>query len=134
MKRVETKLSNFTSAIKRLREAVVAYKNEKDNALYRDALVQRFEFTFELAWKTTAEVLREQGVVIELMSPKSVFKAAYSVGYINNEDIWIKIIDDRNSMSHTYDEETAETIADDICNFYCKELSALLKNLSKLGI
>lgn len=130
MKKVETKLQNFTSANKRLREAVTAYKNDKDNALYRDALIQRFEFTFELAWKTTAEVLREQGIVIEILSPKSVFKAAFSAGYIDDEDVWVKIIDDRNSMSHTYDEETAIKIADEICNRYCKPMSALLKKLS----
>ena len=131
MKRVETKLNNFSVALKRLREAVSAYKNERDNALYRDALIQRFEFTFELAWKTTSEVLREQGVVVEIISPKSVFRSAYNAGYIDNEEMWIKIIDDRNSMSHTYDEQTAQTVADAICNHYCKELALLLKNLSK---
>lgn len=130
MKKLETKLNNFTAANKRLREAVTAYKNDKSNALYRDALIQRFEFTFELAWKTTSDILRGQGIVMDVISPKSVFKAAYGAGYIDDEEVWVKIIDDRNSMSHTYDEETAINIADEICNRYCKATAALLKKLS----
>ncbi len=131
MKKTEIKLKNFALANKRLREAVTAFKSDKDNTLYRDALIQRFEFTYELAWKTLLEVLREQGIVLEILSPKSVFKCAYGAGYIRNEEIWLKIIEDRNNMAHTYDEQTASEIADEICGRYFKELSSLLKILSE---
>lgn len=130
MKKSEIKLKNFALANKRLREAVTAYKSEKDNTLYRDAVIQRFEFTYELAWKTLSEILREHGIVLDILSPKTVFKAAYGAGYIKNEALWLKIIEDRNSMSHTYDEETATQIAIEICNRYGKEFSALLNALS----
>ena len=56
MVKSENKLENFSTANKRLHEAITAYKNNKSNALYRDALIQRFEFTFELAWKTTTAI------------------------------------------------------------------------------
>ena len=131
MSKVENKLVNFTAANKRLKEAVTAYKSDKENSLYRDALIQRFEFTFELAWKTTAEVLRGQGIVPEILSPKSVFRVAYNSGYITKENIWLDILNDRNSMSHTYDEQSASRIADDICNRYAKEINALLKALKQ---
>lgn len=131
MQKSETKLENLSHAIKRLREAVTAYKNESDNTLYRDALIQRFEFTFELAWKSTAEILRENGIILDMISPKSVFKSAYAVGYIENEDIWIGILEDRNLMSHVYDEETSDRIADDICNRYAKAFGNLFTKLSK---
>ncbi len=130
-KKSETKLENLSHAIKRLREAVTAYKNESDNKLYRDALIQRFEFTFELAWKSATEILRENGIILDIISPKSVFKSAYSVGYIEDEEIWIGILEDRNLMSHIYDEETADRIADDICNRYTKAFGNLLAKLSK---
>ncbi len=127
--KIKNKLENFTNANKRLREAVTAYKNETENKLYRDALIQRFEFTFELAWKTLAEVLRDNGIVPEIIAPKTILKAAYSAGYIDDETNWVNILEDRNSMSHTYDEETANRIADDICNRYAKTIANLLKVL-----
>lgn len=131
MSKINNKLANFTAANKRLKEAVTAYKNDNKNSLYRDALIQRFEFTFELAWKTTAEVLREQGIVPEILSPKTVFRAAFNAGFITKENVWLDILNDRNSMSHTYDEQSAERIADDICNRYAKEMTALIKVLSE---
>lgn len=129
--KIKTKLTNFTTANKRLREAVTAYKNDSKNELYRDALIQRFEFTFELAWKSLAEVLKDAGIVLEILSPKSVFKAAYSAGYVNDEIVWVNILDDRNLTSHVYDEETANRIAGDICNRYAKAIGNLLKSLSE---
>lgn len=129
--KIQTKLANFTNANKRLREAVTAYKNNPENSLYRDALIQRFEFTFELAWKTAAEVLRDHGIVLELISPKTVLQAAYSVGYLDDEEIWLRILEARNIMSHVYDEEIAIEIADDICKHYAKAIAELLSSLSK---
>ncbi len=130
MSKINNKLANFANANKRLKEAVTAYKNDNKNSLYRDALIQRFEFTFELAWKTAAEILRGQGCIPEILSPKSVLRSAYAAGYITEEKIWLDILNDRNSMSHTYDEETAQRIADDISNRYAKEMNSLFKKLS----
>lgn len=132
MKKSEIKLKNFIQANKRLREAITAYKENRENTLYRDAVIQRFEFTFELAWKTVADVLGEQGITVEIHSPKAVFKSAYSVGIIENEDVWVEILDARNSMSHTYDEDTATRIAVNICNRYGKELNLLQKKILSL--
>lgn len=129
MTKLKNKSENFSTALKRLREAITAYKNNADNDLYRDALIQRFEFSFELAWKTAADFLYEQGITDFNVSPKSVFKAAYAGGFIDNEAIWLQMIEARNSMSHTYDMETSEQIANDICYRYEKEMSALLKTV-----
>ncbi len=131
MKKIEAKLINFTHAVTRLREAITAYKENKENTLYRDAVIQRFEFTFELAWHTLDEALREQGIVVETHSPKAVFKSAYSAGIIENEADWIEILVARNNTSHIYDEGTATGIATDICNSYGKALAALQKKLSQ---
>ncbi len=128
--KIQTKLINLTNANKRLKEAVTAYKNNPDNSLYRDALIQRFEFTFELAWKTTAEILRDHGVVLEIVSPRTVLQSAFSVGYVTDEETWLQILEARNLMSHIYDEETAIEIADDICKNYAKAISALLSRLA----
>ena len=129
MVKSENKLENFSTANKRLHEAITAYKNNKSNDLYRDALIQRFEFTFELAWKTTTEILKEQGMASP--SPKSVFKTAYEVGFIEDENVWVKILEDRNFMSHTYNLELAVRISDNICNHYGKAMNNLLKKLKE---
>lgn len=131
MVKIENKLKNFTAANKRLHEAVTAYKNDPNNTLYRDALIQRFEFTFELAWKTIAAVLTEQGIKLTILSPKAVIKEAYNAGYITDEEIWLRLLEDRNLMSHTYDEATAAEIAANVCRYYSKELNVLLNSLSK---
>ncbi len=129
--KIETKPINFTHAVKLLREAITAYKENKENTLYRDAVIQRFEFTFELAWHTIDEALREQGIVVETHSPKAVFKSAYAAGIIENEADWIEILVARNNASHIYDEDAATGIAADICNSYGRELSLLQKKLSQ---
>lgn len=132
MVKSENKLTNFVAANKRLHEAITAYKNDKNNDLYRDALIQRFEFTCELAWKTTAEIIREQGITTPIHSHKAVLKAAYEIGFIKNEEVWLQILDDRNFMSHTYDMDLFMRIANDICNHYGKAMSDLIKELQNL--
>ncbi len=130
MRKIENKLNNFIAANKRLREAIVSFKGDPENTLYRDALIQRFEFTFELAWKTLAEVLQDQGIVLNIVSPKSVLKAAYAAGYISDEKIWMLMIDDRNAMSHIYREEESVRIAEEIVSRYGKELGSMIKTLT----
>ena len=133
MIKAKNKLYNLSESIKRLREAIVDYKKATKDTLYRDGLIQRFEFTFELAWKTTAECLRDQGVLFEIFSPKSVYRSAYNAGYINDESVWLNMLEDRNKTSHIYDESIATEIADRICTRYAKEISELLNTLLKFS-
>lgn len=98
------RLVGFTKAITRLEEAL----NEPVNSLIRDACIQRFEFSFELAWKAVQEYLRQQGQ--NCQSPKSCLKEAFKQGWITNEDSGLKLLGDRNLTSHTYDEDLAKAI------------------------
>ena len=61
MTKPENKNANFSQAVKRLNEANIGYKRNADNDIYQDALIKRFEFTFELAWKFLREYLEDQG-------------------------------------------------------------------------
>jgi nucleotidyltransferase substrate binding protein (TIGR01987 family) len=98
------RLVGFTKAITRLEEAL----NEPVNSLIRDACIQRFEFSFELAWKAVQEYLRQQGQ--NCQSPKSCLREAFKQGWITNEDAGLKLLGDRNLTSHTYDEDLAKAI------------------------
>ena len=104
MGNLEAKLSNFKNALQRLKEAVEQLEQNDTNDLLRDGLIQRFEFTYELAWKATREYLKELGIV-DRNSPKTVFKEAYAQKIIIDETNWLLMLKDRNTMSHMYSEE-----------------------------
>lgn len=77
MNKLETKLMNFSNALKRLKEAAEKFKSNNTNDVIRDGVIQRFESTYELAWKSTKEYLENIGIVNKL-SPKSIIKEAFA--------------------------------------------------------
>ena len=125
------RLENFKKAILRLNEAVTNFNIDTKNSFSRDALIQRFEVTFELAWKCLADYLIMQGMVMENRFPRQVIKLAFSGNLIKDEAVWLKILQSRNLMSHIYDETVADAIAGDIANQYAVVISDLLEILKK---
>ena len=103
----ETKISltAFESALARLREVLTYPKTE----VVRDAAIQRFEFTFELAWKTAMRVAQKEGVECA-PSPRQVIKAALKQGWIADDKLWLKMLEDRNRTTHIYNEGLPEEI------------------------
>lgn len=97
-------LSSFKKALRRFEEALSLPKTDVN----RDASIKRFEFTFELAWKTAQKFLRSQGIITR--SPKETFQQSFKFSLIRDNVNWIRMLDDRNLTSHTYDEQTAKTI------------------------
>ena len=127
MSKLEHKYDNFNNAVKSLNEANIAFKKNSDVSIYRDALIKRFEFTFELAWKTLREFLFEQGYEIKVASPKNVIAFAYQEGFLNDEQIWLDMLKARNDTAHDYGDELSQEVAENISNRYCKELVKLSK-------
>ena len=109
MRNHRSKFDNFTNAVKQLKNGIIMFSNEND--LLRDGLIQRFEFTFELAWKTLKVCFEDEGLQ-GINSPKSVLREAFSTGLIDNDKLWLEILNDRNSTSHIY----SESLANEICN------------------
>ena len=128
MSKLENKLENFANALKRLNEAVVESKQANASDVVRDGMIQRFEFTYELAWKTTKEYLEQLGIA-DLNSPKSVMKEAYARKIITDEETWLLIMKDRNLTPHVYREEVTIEIAERIMSRYVAEFEALLQKL-----
>jgi nucleotidyltransferase substrate binding protein (TIGR01987 family) len=77
----------------------------EDAPLAIDGTIQRFEFTFELFWKVVRRLLAREG--IEANSPKAVLQQAYRLGWLDDEERWLRILTDRNLTSHTYQEPLA---------------------------
>ena len=71
------------------------------------------------------EYMEDQGVVMTIVSPRSVLKEAYSMGIINGPELWNEAVDSRNLMSHIYDESTAVAIADRVSKEFIIPLTAL---------
>jgi nucleotidyltransferase substrate binding protein (TIGR01987 family) len=114
-------LDEFTKAVDRLDEAVRQPKND----FLRDSVIQRFEFSVELAWKTAK---RKMGV--STAAPKDVVREMAQSGYIDDVAIWLKAIDMRNLSSHTYKEDLAEQVYAFACDFV-PFLQALAQQLAK---
>lgn len=100
--RFELARKQFGQALTRLSEAL----RENETSFMRDAVIQRFEFTYELGWKCMFYWLRDNGEkVSEMVRP--VIQAAFRVNLIQDADLWEKIKDCRDETSHTYDEAKA---------------------------
>jgi nucleotidyltransferase substrate binding protein (TIGR01987 family) len=96
-------LKSLVNAVARLGEVL----EEPESSVVRDAAIQRFEFCFELGWKTAQKVLRGQG--IDVASPRSTLKACFAQGWVD-EAAWLAMLEDRNLTSHTYDQELAAKV------------------------
>ena len=118
------KIRNYLSAYDRLAFAAARASGERLDELERDGLIQRFEFTFELAWKSLKAYLEHQGVP-ELRFPKQVLREAYAAGVIDHDALWLAMLDARNRTSHLYDEDAAAKIAEQICHDFLPLLRAL---------
>ena len=124
---MKTKRDNFVNAAHRLAEAVTDYRNIRNDTV-RDGMIQRFEFTCELSWKTTREFLLDQGYS-EINSPKAVMREAYSYGLIKDDQEWIHLLNDRNLTAHLYDEKAAAEIYHRIVSHHVGCFSQLLEQL-----
>ncbi len=103
--------NNFSKAFSLLQEIIEANEDITVlEAIVKEGIVQRFEYTFELAWKTLKDKMIEDGLLIDKISPKYIFKLAFQSKYIEDVDLWIAMTNDRNLMSHTYDFSTFDSV------------------------
>ena len=114
----------------RLREAV----EQPESDLIRDATIQRFEFTFEVVWKTLKLFLERQGY--ECGGPRPTLKKAFAEGLIptaEEADIWLRMLEDRNLTSHAYDQALAASIHAHIVGEYAALLGTMAGRIQSLS-
>lgn len=126
--RWKQRFSNFKKATMQLNEFI-----EKGdlNKFEVQGLVQCFEYTFELAWKTMKDYLDQEG--LEVKTPRDTIKTAFQTQLIHDGHTWIDALEKRNLFAHTYDEQRAldaeqliKTKYFDIIMDLCKKLGELL--------
>lgn len=120
------RFSNFKKATIQLTEFI-----EKDNLnkFEVQGLIQCFEYTFELAWKTMKDYLEFEGY--EVKSPRSTIQTAFQVQLITNGHIWIDALEKRNLMAHTYDEAVVKKVEELIKIDYYSVIKELLYKLEE---
>jgi len=108
-------------------EKAVHIKNPTE--VERGGLIQFYEMTFELAWKTIKDFNESEGLITK--SPRDAIKQAIQMEIIQDGHVWMDAIQDRNLTAHIYDEETVALIVSNIKNRYFKMLKDLIEELEK---
>lgn len=127
MTRFEQRRADYFNALERLKEAV----KQGDSDIIIDGILHRFEFTFELAWKTVKDYLEYLGITNKIGSPREIIQTGYKQGIIEDGESWIKMMLSRNSLSHIYDEKTSREIYEYIVSEYIDLFENLKKKLNE---
>lgn len=112
------RFSNYRKALARLADAVELTEERELSDLEQQGLIQGFEFTFDLAWKTLQDILRERNNPDINGGPNVIITYALDNGYISDYEAWKAMKKSRDLTSHSYNEETADDIAEKIVNKY----------------
>ncbi|WP_235189766.1 nucleotidyltransferase substrate binding protein [Methylotenera sp. L2L1] len=112
--RWQQRFSNYQKALAQLTKFIA--KNDL-NELEEQGLIQSFEYTHELAWKTLKDFLEHSGNA-EIFGSKDTTRLAFKLSLIEDGEGWMLMIQDRNQTSHTYNIETARAIVDHIRQRY----------------
>ena len=115
------RFGNYRKALIQLGKAVnivsaVSNSSSDQNDLLAEGLIQRYEYTHELAWKVMKDYEEYQGLT-DIMGSRDAIRVALRAGILD-DDRWMDTISDRNLTSHNYDDETAKHIVNNIINVY----------------
>ncbi len=111
------RLQNYRRALARLVAAVELSNQRPLSDLEQQGLVQAFEFTHELAWNTLKDFMVSRGIA-NLYGSRDVTREAFALGLIENGELWMGMIRNRNLSTHSYNEETVKQIVAAIIGDY----------------
>ena len=126
--RWKQRLQNLNKAFSRLRHACAL---PEYNELEMAGLVQTYEFTFELCWKTLKDKLVYDGYSVD--SPREAIRRAFGAGLIGHIDCWFHALESRNLFVHTYDDSSAEEAVSLIKGKFFSMLAPCVENLNMMA-
>ncbi len=126
---LEQKIVQYKKAIANLEEVL---KKDFDEII-RDSAIQRFEICYEIAWKAIKQTLLFKGVETG-NSPRDIFKNAFKLSLLKDENIWLDILTQRNLSTHTYNEAMANSIYQKLPEFLSEMKYALQKIQTETGL
>jgi nucleotidyltransferase substrate binding protein (TIGR01987 family) len=118
------RFNSYKNALAALERGCAIATERPLTELEEQGLIQGFEFTHELAWNLLKYYLEEKGFT-DIHGSKDTTRHAFKEGYLKNGEIWMDMIKSRNMSSHTYNTDTARSIAGVIINTYIKEFRKL---------
>jgi nucleotidyltransferase substrate binding protein (TIGR01987 family) len=127
------RLANYEKAFSQLAIAVQLSRQRTLSDLEQQGLIQAFEFTHELAWKTLKDFLNDKGNV-EIYGSRDVTRQAFKYGLLNDGEVWMNMILSRNQTSRTYNEEITKEIVTAILNEYYQAFQNLKDKLKQLQL
>ena len=126
MEKFQLKKQSFAKALRTLEEIF----KEPTSTIVRDATIQRFEYSFDLCWKSLSIYLKEiHGIVCH--SPKGCFREGLGVGLYDAQETeqLLLMVDDRNSTTHLYNEKLTDEIYKRIKEKYYALMCKLLTKM-----
>ena len=114
MQRFTQRKIEFSNAYERLKEAL----REEESEIVIDGALHRFEFTFELAWKSLKDYLEYMGLTEKTGSPREIIQQAFKQGILEDGESWINMMLSRNTLSHLYDEKASRDVFNKIKEEY----------------
>ena len=126
--RWQQRFKNYLKALSQLEKFIE--RGDDLNELEEQGLIKAFEYTFELAWNSMKDFYESQGET-GIQGSRDAIRMAFRRGLIENGESWMKMIESRIRTSHTYNEETAKEIAEDIKHKYF-EMFLLLRDKLEL--
>jgi nucleotidyltransferase substrate binding protein (TIGR01987 family) len=125
------RLNTYKRALARLTEVVEQYRQRGLSALEKDGMIQRFEYTRELAWKVLKNFIEYQGGTERMMGSRDVIRQAVALGLIDNAEPWFDMLESRNTTANVYDEETETNVIEQILTMYYPILAELASKMEK---
>jgi nucleotidyltransferase substrate binding protein (TIGR01987 family) len=130
------RFENYEKALNKLTEAVELFQNnrysEETEDIFKEGLIQRFEYTFELAWKVMKDYAEYQGNP-DIGGSRDAIREAYAWKLIEAGTVWMQMIKSRNRTSHTYNQDTADAIFAEIIRDYYPEFKKFQKEISRIA-
>ena len=127
--RWQYRFDNYKRAFTLLREAIEWRQKRELTELEKEGTIKRFKYTWELAWKTLKDYLENEGVVLKKITPKAVLIASVEAKIIDQPEIWMQVLDDRNKMSHIYNIVAFEQTISNIVESYLALFDQLYEKL-----
>ena len=97
---------NYERAFLKLKEGIDLYAEEA-NDLEKEGIIQRFEFTHELAWKVMKDFLESKGIM-GIIGSRDATRLSFQNDLIENGDVWMQMIESRSRTVHTYQDSILE--------------------------
>lgn len=128
--RWKQRFQNFENAYNTMNRILRRYELEPGDEVVRMALVQSFEFTYELAWNTLKDYLENEGFD-NVKSSKQTIRTAFQAELITKAENWMEVVQKRNLASHTYNENVLEETVTFIKDDFFPLVKSLYERLKK---